>query len=194
MTNIKRIIVIGMSVLFIMLALYIIERPVEISEPNKADGFPSLTPIPTVEEIIREIPQVQGLAKCQMPDKDMYYGGIGGSENNFPKGISIDQDLTKRYNMPVATGDCGTYWYIAGWWFNESEMMRLPSESIMYKMSPYASNGSGGGSAGYDSQMPIAPVPEKSTTILVTLGIFMLVALKSQGKLKQQKGLNVRRR
>lgn len=75
---------------------------------------------------------------CQQPSKGNEYGGIGGSDSNPPKGTTTDPELTVQYNRPTATGVCGTYWYIAGWWFNASEMAKLPQESIMYGVSPYA--------------------------------------------------------
>lgn len=174
MNNRTRIAIVAILIFFILLAIDMVgdRYPREAPKDNIPEA-PSPTPtiqVTTPQEKFSEI-------VCKKPDKDMSYGGIGGSENNPPTGTSIDQDLTKRYNMPVATGDCGTYWYIAGWWFSESEMARLPSESIMYKISPYALNGSGGGGV-QEQQYPIAPIPEMPNTILIILGISMVMILK----------------
>lgn len=82
---------------------------------------------------------------CDQPPKDNKYGGISGSENKPPKGTTIVEPKTG--NRVTATGTCGTYWYIAGWWFTASEMANLPSDTLMYGTSPYITSGGPGGSA-----------------------------------------------
>lgn len=108
---------------------------------------------------------------CQRPSNNVY-GGINRAGNNPPDGTVIDKDLTKYYGRLTATGVCGTYRYISGWWFDEAEMEKLPFKSIMYGESPYVTD------EGSDIQEPIAPVPESSTLILTTLGIFTVIMLK----------------
>ncbi len=121
---------------------------------------------------------------CQQSPAGNQYGGIAGAENNPPKGTAISQELTFQYGRPTVTGICGTYWYIAGWWFNTSEMARLPSETILYGMSPYAiTEGTDGGTNGDNEDGgPIVPVPEVATILLVIFGIFMFIVLKKVRK------------
>lgn len=122
---------------------------------------------------------------CQQSPAGNQYGGIGGAENNPPKGTAISQESTIQYGRPTATGICGSYWYIAGWWFNTSEMAKLPSETILYGMSPYAiTDGSDGTNARTedDDNRPIAPVPEVATIVLVVFGLF---AILSWNKIKK---------
>jgi hypothetical protein len=69
-----------------------------------------------------------------------FYGGIAGNKTNPPTGSHIDANLSHYYNTPTATGNEQTYWYIAGFWFNQTEMMNLPSDSVMYGKSPYVSS------------------------------------------------------
>jgi len=72
------------------------------------------------------------------------FGGINRAEYNPPDGTHISEDLSEYYHMTVATGDVITndypsvYWYVGGFWFTRAEMQGLPSESIMYHVSPYA--------------------------------------------------------
>lgn len=56
------------------------------------------------------------------------YGGISGSADNPPEGTRIDTKLSEYYNMPVATGAGGTYWYIESFWYTSEEMKKIPSE------------------------------------------------------------------
>ena len=129
---------------------------------------------------------------CQQPPKGSEYGGINGNENNPPKGTTISPELTIQYGRPTAIGVCGTYWYIVGWWFNASEMAKLPSESLLYGVSPYAittsdgsmqgSDGTDDGTGGGDGEQPVIPVPEVATVIFVAFGIFVFVAWKKVKK------------
>jgi len=115
------------------------------------------------------------------------YGGIGGSENNPPQGTTIDESLTQYYGKPTATGDGETYIHISGWWFNLTQVAKLPSESLMYGMSPCAIT-SGGGSEesrnGDDGDIdpPINPIPEMSTMALVLAGLIGLFAIYRKKK------------
>lgn len=100
------------------------------------------------------------------------YGGIAGTENNPPTGSVIDDNLSKYYNMPTAIGNGDIYWHISGWWFNLSQMLTLPSESHTYKVSPCAINPGG------SEHMPISPIPEISTLILMSTGLMYLFLKK----------------
>lgn len=124
---------------------------------------------------------------CDQPQRDSLYGGIGRAEYNPPNGTVIDQNLTNSSGRTTATGVCGTYKYISGWWFNTSEMANLPYDTIMYGTSPYiTSGGSGEGAQPEDSQSgdegPVVPVPEVATAILVVLGIFGVIAWNKKRK------------
>lgn len=125
---------------------------------------------------------------CDQPPRDNLYGGIGRSESNPPNGTTINQILTNESGRTTATGVCGTYHYISGWWFNTTEMANLPYDTIMYGASPYtASGGPGGdtqpgGEARHEEENPVVPVPEVATIILVTLGIFGLVIWRKKRK------------
>jgi hypothetical protein len=111
---------------------------------------------------------------CQKPQSGNEYGGIGASESNPPNGTSIDGDLTKYYSRTTATGVCGTYWYIVGWWFNATEISKLPQETLMYGVSPYAITGGSNGNTNH-GDAPVVPVPEVATVGLVALGILAFV-------------------
>jgi len=92
-----------------------------------------------------------------VPANQNFYGGIAGTPDNPPAGTQIDANLTKYYGVPTATGDGKAYWFIGGWgWFNESEMMSLPSASLMYDLSPYACEAYGCGGGG-GVPVPISP-------------------------------------
>lgn len=115
------------------------------------------------------------------------YGGIGGTENNPPQGTVIDENLTKYYGKTAAKGNGETYIYISGWWFNLTQMMKLPSESVMYGVSPCAitagSEENRGGSGGdNDIEPPINPIPEVSTFVLISAGIIGLLVLYRKKK------------
>ncbi len=97
------------------------------------------------------------------------YGGIASSVNNTPNGTIIDVNLSEYYKTPTATGDGHTYWFIGGWgWFNESEMMKLPSNTLMYDMSPYdcSSDNSCGSSSVY-----VVPI---SFVVIVAFIVFVI--------------------
>lgn len=195
-------IVAGLLIVLAILAVVIVA-----STKNQTTA-PIMTPNakePPVEQPTSEQTTVQTLilsddinsVTCQLPPAGNQYGGISGTEDNPPRGTVIDPGLTKQYGRPTATGVCGTYWYIVGWWFNASEMTNLPSETLLYGVSPYAiTSGSDGGSktgegnaedindgnGDNDDGGPIVPVPEVATILLVTFGIFMFVALRKVRK------------
>lgn len=132
-----------------------------------------------------ELSDDTGGVTCQKPQSGNEYGGIGTSESNPPNGTSIDEDLTKYYGRTTATGVCGTYWYIVGWWFNATEMSKLPQETLMYGMSPYAitSGGVSGETVRYgsgDEDGPVAPVPEIATITTVALGILAFIVWRKK--------------
>lgn len=147
-----------------------------------------------------ELSESDGSIVCDKPPKDNKYGGISGSVDKPPRGTTITEPQTG--NRVTATGACGTYWYIAGWWFNASEMVNLPSDTIMYGTSPYTTSGGPGGSTqpsveatpgddgsdegnpgdGDGNNDPIVPVPEVATLTLVTVGLFVFVAWRIKRK------------
>lgn len=118
------------------------------------------------------------------------YGGISSSADHPPFGTVIDHNLTKYYGTPTATGNGTTYWYVAGWWFNLTEMMNLPPRDI--GASPYdcsatnsCGSGIGGiqgtqgttqGTQGFKGDPPIPPTPEMGTYVLASVGIVGLFA------------------
>lgn len=180
----KRVIIAGVFIIFVALAVAVSmksdESPGVIVPNTKAP--PEIQPIPetTTVQVLTLADDTSGIT-CQQPPKDNEYGGIGGSENNPPKGTVVDPDLTKIYGRPTATGACGTYWYVVGWWFNATEMSKLPPDTLLHGISPYAIiSGSSESTQVSDSggDEPIAPVPEMPVVILVSFGIFMLVAWK----------------
>lgn len=215
----KKTIVAGLLIVFAIMAVVVVaytKNPTVVQDvaiPN-AKAPPS-----TSEEIVSQTLKLSDVidstggadgVTCQQPPKDNEYGGISGKENISPIGTVIDPDLTKQYGKPTATGVCGTYWYIVGWWFNASEMAKLPSETILYGVSPYAitrggsdgeerpgtgtqsgtdneesddgdsDNGIDGDDSGDDN--PVMPVPEIATVLLVAFGIFMFTAWKKVRK------------
>lgn len=89
---------------------------------------------------------------CDQPPKDNKYGGISGSENKPPKGTTITEPKTG--SRTTATGICGTYQYIAGWWFTASEIAKLPYDTIMYGTSPYTTSGGPGGNVQSSTTTP----------------------------------------
>lgn len=173
MANKKGVIITASLILLLITLLsYAREEPIRASDMNTKDYTPMLLDEDTNAQIYQN-----GYEVCQVPDSDMYYGGIAGGRNTPPNGTHVDQNLTKYYNTPTAIGECGTYWYLPGWWFNQSEMMKLPPESITYNVSPYAiADGDG------IVQMPIVPTPEVPGVILVTSGIFMIIVLYAYNK------------
>jgi len=138
------------------------------------------TPIPTEVPTLRLEENTEVIAAKSKISSDCY-GGIGGSENNPPQGTVIDDSLTQYYGKTAATGNGETYVYISGWWFNLTQVAKLPSESLMYGMSPCAITlGSGESGTGGDDENiepPISPVPEMSTIALVSAGLIGLFVL-----------------
>lgn len=49
-----------------------------------------------------------------------------------PKGTQIDIKLSEYYNVPVANGINGTYWYIAQSWHTSEEIANLSTDTQMY--------------------------------------------------------------
>jgi hypothetical protein len=96
------------------------------------------------------------------------YGGIGGNITTPPRGSHIDVNLSHYYNSPTAVGNGQTYWYIAGFWFNQTEMLNLPSDSIMYGESPYTM--SEGSSSGHHSDPASVPMPISPFVIIGFVG------------------------
>lgn len=116
---------------------------------------------------------------CDQPPSDNLYGGIGRSEYNPPNGTTINQSLTNESGRTTATGVCGTYRYISGWWFNTTEMTKLPYDTIMYGTSPYAiiSGDGNNGNDGNDGEGPIVPIPEMLNSTSITFGILAIFGL-----------------
>lgn len=107
------------------------------------------------------------------------YGGIPSSVNITPNDTIINKELSEYYNKPVATGDGNTYWFIGGYgWFNQEEMMNLPSKSIMNDISPYDCESDGCGSTN-ESRIP---VPISVIVIAAFIGIVYLVNKKRTNK------------
>lgn len=104
-----------------------------------------------------------------------YYGGIASSMDKPPIGTTIDANLTTYYGTPTATGNGLTYWYIGGYWFNQTEMINLPIGSVQYRQSPYAccDNGGGGGSA-------TIPVPVNPLVIIGFVGVAAFVVWRNK--------------
>lgn len=198
MTN-KKVIIASLSIVIAILAIAVVtptkssEMSYGVTTPNAKDPTPTLEPTVPVLKLSDDTGNVNSVT-CQQPPAGNVYGGIAGAENNPPVGTTINPEFTKQYSKTTATGECGTYWYIAGWWFSATEMAKLPQESIMYGVSPYAitsgsNNGRVGAGSGTDEDNsgdngdnsgdgPIIPVPEVSTIILVTLGISIFIVLK----------------
>jgi hypothetical protein len=157
----NRSIFVSMFTIFVMLAVSIYTvQPVQALEDSQ---IPELSG--NVENVI-----------CDQPPSYNLYGGIGRSGNNPPNGTVIDQNLTNNSGRITATGVCGIYQYISGWWFNASEMANLPYDSIMYGASPYTTSGGGAESGAAaptddnDEDRPPAPVSEIATVALVSIG------------------------
>lgn len=182
----------------IVLAVFIIAMATIVYASGYITGYgpknndpPELPELPKVETMQSTVTDTPGLDQDEMyleeGDQNIArlkltsdcYGGIGGTENNPPQGAIIDDSLTKYYGKTTAKGNGETYIYISGWWFNTTQMMKLPPESIMYGVSPCAiTSGSeenrGDGEDDGDVEPPIAPIPEMSTIALVSTGILAL--------------------
>lgn len=194
-------IVVGLLIVFAMLVIIVIastKNPTAASDiitPNtKSPPVIRPTPEQTIVSTLELYDDIDTYSEvCQQPPIGNEYGGINGNENSPPKGTTISQELTTQYSKQTATGVCGTYWFIAGWWFNASEMAKLPSDALAYGVSPYAitsgddsgsgtrsgnENGNGDNDENEnddEDDEPIVPVPEMATIILVTFGIFTFV-------------------
>lgn len=191
----KNTIIVGFIVAFAILTISIFAgqstQTSEISTPNaKAPPTISVDEQSVQSKVYTQTPESSESGDnivCDQPPKDNKYGGISGSADKPPKGTTITE--TKTDNRITATGTCGTYWYIAGWWFTSSEIANLPYDTIMYGISPYTTSGGPGGSSqspvdnntgddneGPGDDNPIVPIPEVDTFVLVALGIFGFVA------------------
>lgn len=179
----SKTIVVGLLIVFAILAVVVVAST---RNPTTTDVATSNGKAPPETQLASEQTSVQTLTlsdgtdtdsvTCQQPPKGNEYGGISGVESNPPRGTAIDQGLTTQYGEPTATGVCGTYWYIAGWWFNASEMAKLPSETLLYKVSPYAmAGGSDDSSSDNEDEKPVIPIPEVATIFMVAFGIFAFV-------------------
>lgn len=183
-------IVAGLLIVFAILAVVVVASTKNPTTASDITAPNAKLPVeqPALEQTtapVLTLPDDINSVTCQQSPAGNQYGGIGGTENNPPKGTAISQELTTQYGKPTATGICGTYWYIVGWWFNASEMVKLPSETLLYGISPYAiTEGSDGIRASGDDEedKPVIPVPEIATFILVTFG---LIAILSWKKIKK---------
>ena len=92
-----------------------------------------------------------------------HYGGIASSVNKTPIGTTINANLTAYYNIPTATGNGSTYFYIGGYWFNQTEMINLPAGVVQYGQSPYACCDSSGSS--------VIPAPVNPLVIVGFVGV-----------------------
>jgi len=169
MKNVKTV-----CVLLLILALAgCIGNKQTIEKPNNVvnvSSTPTLIPVETPIEKVTNLTNnnrdENHLEEKRVVSAGMY-GGIPG--NKPPEGTIIDANLTGYYGVPTATGDGKTYWFIGGWgWFNESEMMNLPSDSLMYDISPYAIN-SGGGSG-----IPVPINPFVLVAFVISVSIIVI--------------------
>lgn len=145
---------------------------------EKQNDTVNVSPTPTLTPVYIPVENVTNVTNGSKEEKRIVsggiYGGIPGTEDKPPVGTIIDANLTKYYGVPTATGDGKTYWFIGGWgWFNESEMMNLPSDSLMYNISPYAIN-SGGGNG-----IPV-PINPLVLVMFVISAISIIVILKKR--------------
>lgn len=153
-------------------------------EISKVEQVVTSTPVPTEIPTWRLEENAEVVVTKTKISSDCY-GGIGGTENNPPQGTLIDEDLTKYYGETAATGNGETYLHISGWWFNLTQVAKLPSESLMYGMSPCAiTSGSGDSRNSEDDDIdpPIPPVPEVNTIVLVSAGLIGLFVLYRKKK------------
>ncbi len=177
----NKTIVIGLIIVFALAIIVVAstKNPTDVATPN-AKAPPevlSASEQPTVQTLT--LSEDTDSVTCQQPPKgNDEYGGISGTESNPPKGTIIDSELSVKYGRPTAVGVCGTYWHIVGWWFNASEMAKLPSETLLYGVSPYAITGGsddGGDVADDDDDRPVIPVPEVATIVMVAFGMLALI-------------------
>lgn len=145
---------------------------------EKQNDTVNVSPTPTLTPVYTHVEKVTNVTNDSKEEKRTVsggiYGGIPGTAGKPPVGTVVDDNLTKYYRVPTATGDGNTYWFIGGWgWFNESEMMSLPSDSLMYDISPYAIN-SGGGNG-----IPV-PINPLVLVMFVISAISIIVILKKR--------------
>lgn len=101
------------------------------------------------------------------------WGGISSPVNKTPAGTTLDTNLTAYYKVPTATGNGNIYWYIGGWgWFNESEMLKLPTGSIQNDISPYDCETYGCGSGGSSIRVPISGYVIIGFIVLATIFVW----------------------
>ena len=74
------------------------------------------------------------------------FGGFSGDVDHHPPGTMISDDLSEFYGTPVCINEVSgeVFWHKAGVWYNQTEMMELPSETHLYGASPYALGGGDG--------------------------------------------------
>lgn len=121
-----------LAIIMMTYSIDIIKKYINTSEkiPDDIKADLNMANIPaSIYQSVQTMPDTNNVI-CQKPINSEY-GGIAGSENSPPNGTIV---IKNYYGDILATGICGMYWNIAGWWFNESEMMNLPSESVMYKI------------------------------------------------------------
>lgn len=63
---------------------------------------------------------------------------FGCNVEHPPEGSVIDEQLSLERDVPVAVGNGGTYSYYTCW-FNASQVLELPTETLAYGVSPYDS-------------------------------------------------------
>jgi hypothetical protein len=213
----NKIVVVGIIIFAILLAVAAAmswkpatgtDRVIDIKSPPEI--LPVQESAPQVPESVNTIDlSANDEIVCDHPSKDSKYGGISGSENKPPKGTEISKELTEKNGRPMATGVCGTYQYIVGWWFTESEIYKLPYETLIYGISPYAIGGGGSGKSTSASSPvdtpptqtppvpppaqtppvpppvvpPIVPIPEIPGALLAMFGVLgLLIWRKANSK------------
>lgn len=173
MKNIKAV-----CVLLLILALAgCVGNKQTIEKPN---NVVDVSPMPTLTPVDTPVEKVANLTNDSQYKKRIVsggiYGGIPSTVNKPPEGTIIDVNLTEYYGVPTATGDGKTYWFIGGWgWFNESEMMNLPSDSLMYDISPYAISSGGGNGI-------LVPINPLVLVLFVVSAISIIMVLKKNKK------------
>lgn len=168
--------IVSVLILLILALAGCIGNKQTIEEPNNAVD---VSPTPTLTPVDTPVENVTNVTNDSKEEKRIVsggiYGGIPGTADKPLVGTVIDDNLTKYYGVPTATGDGKTYWFIGGWgWFNESEMMNLPSDSLMYDISPYAISGGSGGNG-----IPV-PINPWVFVLFVISAISIIVILKKK--------------
>lgn len=120
-------------------------------------------------------------AESGNPAKVGTYGGISNSATNPPENTEINADLSAYYGVPVATGDNGlAYWYYVGKWYSREEVLNLPSETIMYGVSPdeTSSRGSSHGSDSASYELNKVAMPVTNIALLGFVAVAFLISTK----------------